>query len=68
MTMQCYLVLGVWLEDNARFAASCDANSPDEAEAIILDQYTGENSDNPDALLLIAGVVAIVNGEMEVVG
>ena len=65
---QFYLVTGLWLGDYLRFADGCYADSPEEAEAKILEQYTGEDSDNPGGDLVIAGTLTLSpGGEMMVV-
>lgn len=65
---QLYLVVGIWLDDHGRFADSCEADSPEEAEAAIIEQYTGEGAENEGACLIVAGVIALSKGgEMMVV-
>lgn len=63
-----FMVVGIWLEDHQRFADSCEAETPEEAEATILNQYTGTDSDAPGATLIIAAVLTVVAGAIEVVG
>lgn len=62
-----YMVLGLWHDDYGQFADSVEADSPEDAVAQILEQYTGEDSDAPGACLMISGVCTIIDGEIAVV-
>lgn len=58
MSLREYLIVGLWPEDGGRFAESVDAESPEQAEELILADHEG---------LQIAGVLTVVAGAIEVV-
>lgn len=62
-----YTVFGVWLDGYQPFAASAEATTPDQAVDLVLAEYTGPDSPQTDAVLVISGVACVVNGEIEVV-
>lgn len=53
-----YLVIGYYEEDGQRWADSYWADTPEEAEALAKQGYPG---------IAVAGVVELVDGEMQVV-
>lgn len=62
-----FMVVGVWCDDHSRFADSIEAETPEQAEELIIEQYTGESSDDFGGGLIIAGVLTVVAGAIEVV-
>jgi hypothetical protein len=67
-----YLVIGVWDGgDNGRWADTFEADSPEEAEQMALGSLSEDVNDgkttNDDYGLVVAGVVALVDGVMKVV-
>lgn len=62
-----YMVIAVWADDLQSFADSAETETPEEAVRLIEEQYTGDESENPGGVLIIAGVCTIVDGKIEVV-
>jgi hypothetical protein len=61
-----YTLIALWENDLMPFASSAEAETPEEAERLIKEEYTGPDSDAPGYTLITAAVVAVVDGEVAV--
>lgn len=61
--MKTYTVIGIYKDDEGRFAEKYVCETPEDAERMAIEDYDSTGN----AGLIIAGVLTVTNGEIEVV-